>query len=230
MPTLAEQLLLTAINPKNGRPYARSSNALPYSLSGAFLAELMLRANVELRKKKIVVINDQADHPLLQETIVMIQKQKRPMTPKHWVSKLKSEFKQIQKIVAQHLENDGQITIEEKKILGLFTSQNYQINDPNHLGHLRDSFTEILHKGEAGTPFNQGDERYIVLLSLIEASKLLSIVYPTGKEAQAAQKQLKHVNKNLPVSKAVKETIQAIEVSVIAAIAVTTTSSNQSNS
>ncbi|QQK79030.1 GPP34 family phosphoprotein [Salicibibacter cibi] len=230
MSTLAEQLFLTAIKPKDGKPYARSSSALPYSLSGALIAELMLRANVELQKKKIVVINDQVDHPLLQETLAIIQKKKRPMTPKHWVSKLKSEFKQIQKVVAHHLENDNQITIDEKKILGLFNSQTYQLNDPNHLERLRDSFSEVLRKGEAGTPFNQEDERHIVLLSLIEASKLLSIVYPNGKEARAVQKQLKHVNKNLPVSKAVKEIIQAIDVAIIAAIAVTTTSSNQSNS
>ncbi|QDI92302.1 hypothetical protein EPH95_14810 [Salicibibacter halophilus] len=77
---------------------------------------------------------------------------------------------------------------------------------------------------------NQEEERQIVLLSLVDAAKLLSIVYPNGKDARAAQKQLKHVNKNLPVSKAVKDTIQAIEISVIAAIAVTTSSSNQSNS
>lgn len=45
---LTEELFLLSSNPKNNKPYGCTASALPYSLNGALLAELMLEGQVEL--------------------------------------------------------------------------------------------------------------------------------------------------------------------------------------
>ncbi|GIO23382.1 GPP34 family phosphoprotein [Oceanobacillus sp. J11TS1] len=61
------------------------------------------------------------------------------------------------------------------------------------------------------------EERIVVLISLVHVSSLLRIVFPDRKEAKQAEKQIKQLSKNLPVSQAVKTTIDSINATIFAA-------------
>lgn len=54
-------------------------------------------------------------------------------------------------------------------------------------------------------------------MSLVHISSLLRIVFPERKEAKWAEKQIKQMSKNLPVSKAVKATLDSINAAIFAA-------------
>lgn len=59
----------------------------------------------------------------------------------------------------------------------------------------------------------------VLLMSLVHISNLLHIVFPERKEANRAEKQIKQMSKDLPVSKAVKATIDSINAAILAASA-----------
>ncbi|MCT1902607.1 hypothetical protein [Oceanobacillus sojae] len=56
-------------------------------------------------------------------------------------------------------------------------------------------------------------------MSLVHISNLLHIVFPERKEAKRAEKQIKQMSKDFPVSKAVKATIDSINAAILAASA-----------
>lgn len=74
---LAEQLFLLSIDPKTNKAYGRASSKLPYSLSGALLAELMLEGQVEMHRSKIEIVYTEVEDPLLKETLMMIQQKSK---------------------------------------------------------------------------------------------------------------------------------------------------------
>ncbi|GAK03517.1 hypothetical protein JCM19037_1851 [Geomicrobium sp. JCM 19037] len=230
MLTLADMLMLTAIDPEKDRVYVRSSSALPYGLSGALIAELMLSANVELQKDKVVVIHREHEDPVLQKTLQIIENDKRKRSAKDWVYKLTTAHKNLPNVMAYHLEEQSYLDVKEHKFLWIFPHYTYHLREENNITGLRETFNTVLQKAQEKTPFNREEERLIVLLSLIDASKLLGIVYPDSKEERSVRKHLKQVNKDLPVSKAVYETIMAIEASVVIAVTAASTAANSSNS
>ncbi|WP_040983211.1 GPP34 family phosphoprotein [Oceanobacillus jeddahense] len=91
---LVEQLFLISISPKTNKAYGHASTALPYSLSGALVAELMMEGQVELHCSKLVVVHSEVEDLLLKETLEIMQLKKKK-TPKYWISALKRSHKNI---------------------------------------------------------------------------------------------------------------------------------------
>ncbi|WP_080875647.1 GOLPH3/VPS74 family protein [Oceanobacillus timonensis] len=215
---LAEQLFLLSIDPKTNKAYGRASSALPYSLSGALLAELMLEGQVEMHRSKIEIAYTEAkvEDPLLRETLEMIQ-QKSKKTPKYWVSALKRSHKNIARKIANKLDRAGAGNMEENRILGIFPSYTYKFKQTDFIKMMKESFQEVLEKRDKQKPLEKEEERVVVLMSLVHVSSLLRIVFPDRKEAKRAEKQIKQLSKNLPVSKSVKATIDSMNAAIFAA-------------
>lgn len=212
---LAEQLFLLSIDPKTNRVYGRAVSVISYSLNGALLTELALDGHITLHNSKLEVINSQVDDPLLKETLDIIEK-KGLKTPKQWVSALRASHKNIQLKIGTKLDRSSVITMKEKSILGAFPSYLYKFNPDNYTKKAYKNFQNIVQKNKNGESL-VGEERTVVLMSLIHASNLLRIIFPNSKEAREAEKHIKQLNKYLPVSSAVKETIDSINVSIFAA-------------
>ncbi|MFD1417123.1 GOLPH3/VPS74 family protein [Oceanobacillus jeddahense] len=213
---LAEELFLLSIDPKTKRVYGRASSALPYSLSGAFMADLMLEGQVELHRSKLEVVHSEVEDPLLKETLeIMLLKKKK--TPKYWASALKRSQKNIARKIANKLEQAGVGNMEEKRILGMFPSYTYTFNQTDFIKTMKKSFQTVLEKSNKRKSLEKEEERIIVLMSLVHVSSLLRIVFPDQKEAKRAEKQIKQLSKNLPVSKAVKATIDSINTAIFTA-------------
>lgn len=148
MLTLADLLMLTAIDPAKHRVFARSSSALPYALSGALIAELMLSANIELQKQKLTVINSEHEDPILQRTLEMIDSDKRKRTAKDWVSRLATQYKNLPKVMGYHLQEQDYVKVRKHKFLGLFPHYTYHLHGENNIQGLQDTFAIVLQKAK----------------------------------------------------------------------------------
>ncbi|UUI03926.1 GPP34 family phosphoprotein [Oceanobacillus jeddahense] len=213
---LAEELFLLSIDPKTKRVYGRASSAMPYSFSDALIAELMIGGQVELHRSKLEVVHSEVEDPLLKETLeIMLLKKKK--TPKYWVSALKRSHKNIARKIANKLEQVGVGNIEEKRILGMFPSYTYTFNQTDFIKTMKESFQTVLEKSNKQESLDKEEERVVVLMSLVHVSNLLRIVFPDRKEVKRTEKQIKQLSKNLPVSKAVKVTIDSINTAIFTA-------------
>ncbi|GGP13047.1 GOLPH3/VPS74 family protein [Oceanobacillus neutriphilus] len=204
------------LGPKTNQAYGRASSALPYSLSGALLAELMLEGQVEFHHSKLEVVHSEVEDPLLKETLKIMQLKKNK-TPKYWVSALKRSHKNLPNKIAGKLDRAGVGNMEEKRILGMFPSYTYTFNQADFIRTMRESFRTVLEKSKKQDLLEKEEERIVVLMSLVYISNLLRIVLPERKEAKRAEKQIKEMSKNLPVSKAVKATLDSTNAAIFAA-------------
>lgn len=228
MPFIAEQLFLLAINPQTAKPYHRATTALPYALNGALLAELMINGNIELQRKKAVVINEDTDDPLLRQTLERM-KEKKPRSLKYWVQGLSSS--RTQQDVATLLEEQDQLTVRKTRFLGLFPSYEYHLERNDLHGHAYRLFRAVLDKIGSQEPLDREEERYAVLLAFLHTSKLLPLIFKKRAEAREAAAHLKRISKDLPVSAEVKKTIDAMEAAmIVATTTVVVTSSSSSSS
>ncbi|PIC66198.1 hypothetical protein CSV71_05530 [Sporosarcina sp. P21c] len=181
------------------------------------MAELALNGYIELRNSKIEVVDSSTEDPLLKETLDII-KAKPLKIPKQWISTLRTSHKNIQYKIATKLDDDGVITMETKRILGAVPAYFYKFNPDPFVKEAHKSFHKVIQKNKKQSPLVK-EERTIVLMSLIYASSLLRIVFPNSKEAGEAEKQIKQLNKDLPISSAVKATIDSINMSIFASSA-----------
>ncbi|WP_130859073.1 GOLPH3/VPS74 family protein [Gracilibacillus phocaeensis] len=216
MTLLAEQLFLLSIDPKTKRPYGRASATLPYSLSGALLAELVLEGQIEMQRSKLGVIDSEVADPLLQESLTVMQHKKKK-TPKYWVSALKRTHKNLPREMAIKLDHAGVGSMEEKRVLGVFSSYTYTFDRANFIQTTKKSFQVVLEKINKHEALAKEEERIVVLMSFVHVSNLIRIVFSDRKEAKQAEKQIKKRSKNLPVPQAVKATIDSIHASIFAA-------------
>jgi len=214
---LAEQLFLLSIDPKTMRPYGRAASALSYSLNGALLAELALDGYIKLCNSKIEVVNTNTVDPLLQEILGII-KTKPLKTPKQLISILRTSHKSIQYKIASKLNDDGIIILEKKQLLGTVPVYFYKLNSNHFVKEIQEKFQIIIDKNKKQTSLVK-EERIVVLMSLVHASSLLRIGFTDRKEAREAEKQIKELNKYLPIPEATKRIIDSINVSVFAAAA-----------
>ncbi|MDY7221331.1 GPP34 family phosphoprotein [Halalkalibacterium halodurans] len=233
MLTLAEKLLLIGLNDETGKVHYQASTALPYGLAGAVLADLMLLGKVELQGKNIVVVDPKpVGQPIFDKALHIINKTPRKRNAKYWVQRLKRDLKTLRQDVLTLLIEQGILKEEKRKILGLFETRTYPAVD----GEMEEQVKEklrvlVLQPTEIEENKELAQERTLVLLSLVNACDLLRQVFDR-QEARVVKKQVKHLTKDVPVSKAVKEMVDAINASVVLAItsaAVVTSSSSSSN-
>ena len=228
MQLLAEQLFMLAIDPKTNKPYARTTTSLPYSLAGALLADLMLHAYVEVQEKKIVILQKDAEDPLLNETLALMN-EKKPKSAKHWVSSLPSTYKNMPFKIGEKLDQSSYLTLKEKRVFGLFPSYSYHFEQGNLLELVQNRFSEVIAKTEQNEALNKEDERVVTLLSLVHSSQLIHIIFPDRKQATDIEKQIKRLTHDLPVSKAVKVTTDTIHASLGVALTTAVISSSSSS-
>ncbi|RQW20327.1 GPP34 family phosphoprotein [Bacillus sp. C1-1] len=229
MHLLAEQLFVLSLDPHKKKPYARSAASLSYGLAAAILTDLLLDSLIEVRHKKIVPLSKKAADPLLEETLMLMNNTK-PKTPEYWVTALPSKLDNIQHTIARKLENSTILTVNKKYILGLFPSFTYECKQENLIPIVRERFVTILEKTNQQEPLNKTEERHLMLLSLLQSSKLVDIVFTDRNEVKKIEKQVKHLNKNLPLSKSVKMATEFIDTSITMAIATAVVTSTTSSS
>ena len=226
MNTIAEELLLLALNNKKGTILMSASSALVYGIAGGLLVELTLMNRLMLQNKKIIV-NDESpvEDELLQQVFQVIKNDPKSRSVKYWVNRLNSRIGgRLKNKLFDRLANKGIVEKEPHHFLWVIQYYHYPLIDYN----LKDAIQkrireEIIYK--TGDP----EQRTAVLGSLIYACNLLNTVFPSD-ERRTAKKRLKQIAKNEVYGKVVSESVQALQVAIITSVIAATTISTSSSS
>ncbi len=221
---LPELLLLIALNDEKGTIISSASMTINYGLAGAVIMELALRKRVELRDKKIIVIDDSlTGDSVLDEALLNIKNQRKSRDAGYWVNKLSSKIK-IKDLMIDRLVEKRIVRKEEHKILWIFDSFRYPMKDSIEEHEIKEKIRKIvLHKDIAET-----ETRVAVLIGLINACRLTNEIF-SKEERKEADKRIREMIKKDLMSKAVADTIAAIEAAIIVVLfSVTATSSTNS--
>lgn len=211
MQTLAEDLLLLALDDDKGTVSWQEVTAFPYGLGGALLMDLALQGRVDRADQQLIVGDPSptGDEPLDDALATMVASQK-PRDATHWVRELGAR-KGLQEQLARRLVARGILREEDQTFLWVFHSQRFPTSDPDPELALRAGIRDVVLNGA------EPDTRTLLLLSLINACGLTDALF-TRDERGAAKRRIKALVEGEQFGEAVGKAIAA----VVAAVAATT--------
>ena len=214
--TLAEELLLVALDDEKGADTANWGSGVEAGLAGALLLELATAGCVAYEGGKVVPADcEPPADPLAAAALDAIRADDKRRDAKAWIGRLPKALKPLRSRVALRLVERG--TLEERRIrrLGLFEATRYPERDPEPERRLRAAVIEVLVTGREPTP------REAMLIALLNAYDLVKRVVPRD-DRRAAGKRAKQIAEGDVIGDAVARTLRDVQAATIAAVTAAT--------
>ncbi len=180
MLSLAEELLLLALDDDKGTVSWRVADGLSSALAGAVLAELALRERIALDGKNVVIHDPSpSGDGVLDEALALLAAAKHPRDPTHWVDTFRGHSKRLRERLEDRLVEQGILRREEHRVLRVFTLHRYPEANPALEQELRQRIRRVVLDGAAPEP------RTTILISLAKAAGLLDGVFAATERRRA---------------------------------------------
>jgi Golgi phosphoprotein 3 len=211
--SLAEELLLLALNDEKGTVLMVGSMGLSYGLAGALLIELVEAGLLRIEGKDLVAPPaGSARDEILDEVLGVIRSAKRTRDLKYWVGKIGRSGGKLKKKLLARLVDRRILQQEDHRLLLIFPTKRYPQTNPMPEYGIR----ERIRSGLRG--MTSPDERTVALISLVQACDLTGTLFDKG-ERREAKKRAKEISAGQPVGSAVARVIEAAKAAVVAAAA-----------
>jgi hypothetical protein len=214
--TLSQKLYLLGIHPEKGGIVSASYSAINYVLAGSLLLEMQLSGNIKFENKRVIFLNAKTDYETLGFLLEKMSNTKSSKRISYWINRFVYSNKKMIAGVQQGLVSKRLIRMEARHFL-FFKRKSPMIVNKSAVYHLVDEVRNLIFKGTS-------EEDDLILLSFIRPAKLLSRLYPDRHKRKDAEKKLKNILIDNPVSKSVEDAISAAQA-VAASIAITTATS-----
>ncbi|MFA9458074.1 GPP34 family phosphoprotein [Halalkalibacter sp. AB-rgal2] len=233
MLTLAEKLLLIALDDQTGKMNMNASQSIHYGLAGAVLMELTMQRYLDYNEKdKTIHIpqNIECNDELLNDSLLYLRDKYYGKTPKlqRVVQTLGFHINWHKKHIpfVERLIEKGILTKDEQKVLFLFTKNVY----PSTQSGREDSIREKIRKAVLSNEDQEVEEQIFSLIGLLKACQIDKQLFSKDEYKQAKEK-INMLMKKSPHGKAVSDTMQTMQAAVMAATtaAVVTASSSASS-
>lgn len=208
--SLAEQLLLIAFDPEQGRTSHRADPALGFGLGGAVAMDLVLRDAASLQNGKLEAGSPTGD-PILDDALDRIRAERRPRDLKHWVKALTGRSVRLRSRLLQRLVEKGVLTARRERVLGLFEVERHTLADPAPRADLVGNVRQALLSDAAAEP------RTASLIALMSSCGLVDRVVPK-EERSAARARAKAIASGDLGSRAVSSAVADVQAAVMAGV------------
>lgn len=182
--SLAEELVLLALDEDGSIPPLRVGELLDIALAGAQLLDLTLQEQVKLKNSRIETAHlAPPSGTALRRSLSRIAEQPKPRKPASMIFKL---TKGLRKALLGGLADRGLVGTEEDRTLGVFPTTRYPKKVPQVADEIRGRLRRVLLEGATPDPRTAG------LIAVIRATHLESLVLdrPERKAAKARLKEL----------------------------------------
>lgn len=214
METLAEELLLLALDDEKGSVSWQHTIALPYGLGGALLMDLVLRERIDSVDTQIVLIDaSPTGDESLDRALDTIRGASKPHDAKHWVTKLGRQA-DLKEHLARRLVARGILHEEEQTFLWVVRSPRFPTGNPGPEASLRGRIRAVVLTG--ATP----DPHTLLLCSLINACNLTGSVFSPA-ERTSARKRITELVAGDQFGQAVGKAVADVAAAVAATAATT---------
>jgi golgi phosphoprotein 3 len=221
--SLAEELLLVALDDEKGADTANWGSGVEAGLAGALLLELTAAGCLAAEDGKLVATDcDPHRDPLAAAALDVIRGDDRPRDAKAWVGRLPKALKPLRERIADRLVERGVLEEERRRRLGLFEFTRYPARDPAPERRLRAALTEVLVTGR------EPSAHETMLVSLLHANDLVARVVQKD-DRRAARRRAKEIAKGEAIGAAVGSALSDVQAATMAAITAATVASSASS-
>lgn len=208
---LTESFLLLALDSNKGK-FLIDSIALNYGLAGAALMKLTILKKIQIRDKRVVVIDQTlTGTKYFDEVLERIRSSRKHRTVKFWVNRIGNRLKKLKYKVIGKLIMQGVLREEKRKFLGLIPYKVFPATNRVPKEELRSKMVHMI-RGEETI-----DAKHLMLLSLLESTKLTRVLFDSKAEYRKWRKSVKELVKEFEMSDLVHTTIKEVCATVVAA-------------
>lgn len=166
--TLAEELLLMALDDETGALVKLAPYALELSLAAALVMELTLEGRIDTDLEKLFVVSaEPTGQPVLDEALAEICTESASQPTRFWLSRLSRSGPVLTERIARSLVDQGVLRLVEKRLLWVLKSRTYPPASGIEQREVRQRILTLLDNTEIP------DTRDALLVGLLRASGLV---------------------------------------------------------
>lgn len=210
MLTLAEELLLLALDDEEGSVTRSASASLDYGLAGAMLVELTLQGRLGMEGENFVLLDaSPTGDILLDRVIYRVQSARKNRDPQHWVSQIGSGS--IRSALTDRLVEKGILEREARHVLWVIPYRRYPTRDAGPERDVRERVRAVVLDGAEPQP------RDAAILSLIKSCNLVDEVF-LPEERKRAHERLEEISADELIGKSVSGAVAQAQAATQAAV------------
>lgn len=209
--TLAEELLLIALDDESGRPIDLPPLWLDTALAAAILMELCLVGRLDTDPERLVVVSGEpTGSPILDDVLAQVVADPAPHPSGVWIQRVGTRGHELREQVANGLVARGVLTSVEKRLLWVFKTRVYPPTSGLEEQEVRSRIMTLLNNTEIP------DSRDALLIGLLTATNIMGHLL-SKSEAQRLSPRLEQIARLEEISRALDESVREIYLSLLAA-------------
>jgi len=207
--SIAEELLLIALDDETGKLLPLPDRALDYGLAGAVIADLTREGRLEVTEERIVVKDCRPIDSATQDLGLKELVESKVESLRTALAHLAGDGHTLRKRITQQLLEKGILEEKDKEILWVFHVSRYPLAEKGEEEAVKDRLRRGISGGEALM-----SPRDHVLLSLIHACQLSHIIF-TEEEIAANREQIEQAAEHDKIGSAVRECLIEIQRAIL---------------
>lgn len=214
MLTLAEDLVLLALDDDTGSVLPVDDLGYRHALAGAILMDLALRGRIDKNPEMLHVIDPTpTGEGILNHWLEIIRSEPETLPTKVWVARLALDSEEIESAALARLVERGILAEEEKRILWVFEQRRYPTIDGREEMEVKRRILDVLMTEDAPRPADA------LLVGLVDDARLLPHLLSEA-EARRCAPRVARVRNSEALGREVAEIIEHLRVEMLQALTV----------
>lgn len=207
--TLAEQLLLLALDDDTGKLLPLPDRALDYALAGAILADLTRVGRIKVSLDAVTVLDASPVDSVPEDLGLLDLVQANVNSLRGALSHLAGDAHGLRKRVVDHLVEKGILREEDKEFLWVFHFSRYPLADASTEAAVKQRLRNRIRDSQI--PLSESDH---VLIALIHACELEHLLLSVGEQA-ACRERIEEITNSDRIGHAVVECLGEIQKAIL---------------
>ncbi|MEM1137685.1 MAG: GPP34 family phosphoprotein [Bacteroidota bacterium] len=212
--TLAEELLLIALDDKRGKLITSSNFSLDFCLSGAILFDLTFGNQIILREKTLEIASEiEPEDAIMKQAYQIIAQKNKSEDMQFWINELCEKITGIRYAILENLVAKDVLYKVEKKLLKIFSNPRYLPKNGELEYAVRARIREIILHNQPH------DIKSTMLIALVNTADLVEELFPALNDLKIAREWIKKIsvenNVHISISNTLKEIQKAVDASII---------------
>jgi len=207
--TLAEQLLLLALDDESGKLHTLPDRALDYALAGAIIADLTRAARIEVETDKLNVVDSTPVDSKPEDFGLLDLQQSNASSLTGALTHLAGEANGLRKRLIEQLVEKGVLRRVDKEILWVFHYSRYPLADPTSENAVRQRLRKCIRNENHSLT-----EMEHVLISLVHVCQLEHLLL-TEEERETYRARINDICENDRIGRAVMACLKEIQKAIL---------------
>lgn len=207
--TLAEKLLLLALDDETGKLLPLPDRALDYALAGAIIADLSRVGRVEVTRDDIKVVDSNPVQSVPEDLGLLDLNQANVTSLRGALSHLAGDAHGLRKRVIEQLVQKGILREEDKEFLWIFHYSRYPLADPGTENAIKQRLRNRIRSKDI--PLTGNDR---VMISLIHACQLEKLLF-SDDELVYFRDRIEQIATTDKIGHAVEDCLEEIQKAIL---------------